>query len=143
MLICNLLIQKRLAWFSLHTTHLFIYLISYICMYMWLSYIYIHVCICLSLLFLFIYLFIYLFSGPHLQHMEVPRLVVESELQLPAFATATETWDPSCVYNLHHSSRQNTILNSLSEARDQTHIFMGTSQIHFHCATRELSVYCF
>ena len=35
---------------------------------------------------LFIYLFIYLcFLGPHLQHMEVPKLGVESELQLPAY----------------------------------------------------------
>ena len=32
---------------------------------------------------LFIYLFIYCFLGLHLQHMEVPRLGVESELQLP------------------------------------------------------------
>ena len=29
------------------------------------------------------------FLGLHLQHMEVPRLGVESELQLPAYATAT------------------------------------------------------
>ena len=35
--------------------------------------------------FLFIYFF---FSGPHLQHMEVPRLGVKSELQLPAYSTA-------------------------------------------------------
>ena len=35
--------------------------------------------------------FIYLvcFLGLHLQHMEVPRLGVESELQLPAYTTAT------------------------------------------------------
>ena len=35
------------------------------------------------------------FSGPHLQHMEVPRLGVTSELQLLASAitTATATWD--------------------------------------------------
>ena len=35
-------------------------------------------------------IFIYLcFLGPHLWHMKVPRLGVESELQLPAYATAT------------------------------------------------------
>ena len=41
---------------------------------------------------LFIYLFIYLFCflGLHLQHMEVPRLGVESELQLLATATAQQ-----------------------------------------------------
>ena len=33
--------------------------------------------------------------GPHWWHMEVPRLGVESELQLPAYATATR--DPSCI----------------------------------------------
>ena len=33
--------------------------------------------------------------------MEVPSLGVESELQLPAYATATAAQDPSCVYNLH------------------------------------------
>ena len=38
------------------------------------------------------YLFIYFFFlGPHLQHMEVSRLGVESELQLPAYTTATAT----------------------------------------------------
>ena len=48
----------------------------------------------------------YFFLGLYLQHMEVPRLGVESELQLPASATATETWDPSCICDLHHSTRQ-------------------------------------
>ena len=35
--------------------------------------------------------------------MEVPRLGVESELQLPAFTTATEMPDPSLTCNLHRS----------------------------------------
>ena len=51
--------------------------------------------------------------------MEVPRLGVESELQLPAYATATATWDPSCVCSLHCSSRQQWTLNPLSGARDR------------------------
>ena len=42
------------------------------------------------------YLLIYLgFLGPHPRHMEVPRLGVESELQLPASTTATATPDLS------------------------------------------------
>ena len=41
---------------------------------------------------LFIYLF-FVFLGPHLWHMDVPRLGVESELQLLATATGTATWD--------------------------------------------------
>ena len=44
---------------------------------------------CIALIILFIYLFIYLcFLGPHLRHMEVPRLGAESELQLPAYTAA-------------------------------------------------------
>jgi len=61
--------------------------------------------------------------------MEVPRLGVESELQLPAKATATATQDPSHIFDLHHSSRQRRILNPLSEARDQTHNLMVPSRI--------------
>ena len=33
--------------------------------------------------------------------MEVPRLGVKSEVQLPAYTTATVTWDPSLVCDLH------------------------------------------
>ena len=38
------------------------------------------------------------------QHMEVPRLGAGSELQLPAYTTATATPDSSCVCNLYHRS---------------------------------------
>ena len=68
-----------------------------------------------------------------MQHMEVPRLGVESELQLPAYTIATATRDPSCVCDLHHSSWQCWILNPLSEARDQTCNLMVPSWICFHC----------
>ena len=47
--------------------------------------------------------------------MEVSRPGVESEL--PTYTTATAMWDPSHVYNLHHSLWQRWILNPLSEAR--------------------------
>ena len=50
--------------------------------------------------------------------MEVPKLGIESELQLLAYITATATWDPGHVCDLHHSSRQWQIVNSLSEVRD-------------------------
>ena len=41
------------------------------------------------------YLFIFfVFLGPHLRHMEVPGLGVQSELQLPAYTAATATRDP-------------------------------------------------
>ena len=39
----------------------------------------------------FLYLFFFFFLGLHLQHMRVPRLGVESELQLLAYTTATAT----------------------------------------------------
>ena len=60
---------------------------------------------------------------------EVPRLGVESELQLPVYTTATATRDPSCICSLYHSSQQHQILNPLSEARDRTHILMVPSQV--------------
>ena len=45
------------------------------------------------------------FLGPHLQHVEVPRVGVESELQLLAYTTVTAMQNLSCVRNLHHSSQ--------------------------------------
>ena len=57
--------------------------------------------------------FFSVFLEPHPRHMEVPKLGVESELQLLAYttATATATWDPSCICDLHHSSWQRWILS--------------------------------
>ena len=52
--------------------------------------------------------------------MEVSSLGVESELQLPAYATATET--PDQCRNLQQ-------FQILSEARDQTHILLDTSWV--------------
>ena len=51
-------------------------------------------------------------------HMEVPRLRVKSELQLPACATAITTPDWSHVCDPHHSQWQHQVLNPLIEARD-------------------------
>ena len=39
--------------------------------------------------------FLFYFLGLTLQHVEVPRLGVELELQLLAYTTATAMWDPS------------------------------------------------
>ena len=61
--------------------------------------------------------------------MEVPRLGVKLELQLPAYVRATATQGPSRVYNLHHSSRQRWIVNPLSKVRDRTRNLMVPSQI--------------
>ena len=64
--------------------------------------------------------------------MEVPRLGVELELHLLAYATATATPDLSRICDLHDSSWQSQILNSLSGARNQTYILMDTSWVHYH-----------
>ena len=56
--------------------------------------------------------------------MEVPRLGVKLELQVPAYATAIETPDPSHVSDLQHSSQQGRIPDPVSEARDWTRILM-------------------
>ena len=59
--------------------------------------------------------------------MEVPRLEVESEMQLLAYTTAITMRDLSLVCSLHCSSWQCQILNPLTKARDQTHILMDPS----------------
>ena len=64
------------------------------------------------------YFFFFCFLGPHLQHMEVPRLGAKSELQLPTYTTATAKQDLSRIFDLHHSSWQHQILNPLSKVRD-------------------------
>ena len=61
--------------------------------------------------------------------MEVPRLGVESELHLLAYAIATATPDLSHICSLQHSLWQCQILNLLSKAWDQTQILMDTSQV--------------
>ena len=60
----------------------------------------------------------FFFLGLHLQHMEVPRLGVELDLQLLAYATAIATQNLSHICDLCHSSQQHWILNPLREARD-------------------------
>ena len=68
----------------------------------------------------FIYLFIilsFVFSGPPPRHMEVPRLGVKSELQLPVYTETTAIRDLSSVCDLHHSSPLRQILNPLSKPR--------------------------
>ena len=75
------------------------------------------------------------FLEPHLQHVEVPRLGVQSEFQLSAYTTATATCNPSHVCNLQHSSWRHQITNPLSEARDWTCVLMVPSWIRFCWAT--------
>ena len=53
-----------------------------------------------------------------MQHMEVTRLEVESELQLAAYTIAMSMPDLSHICSLYHSSEQHWILNLLNKARD-------------------------
>ena len=68
--------------------------------------------------------------------MEVPTLGVELELQQPSYVKASAMWNPIHIHDLHRSSWQHQIPNSLSKARDRTHLLTGTSHIRFHCTTR-------
>ena len=63
--------------------------------------------------------------------MEVPRLGVKLEVQLPAFAIAIATQELNLICDQHHSSQQRQILNPLSEARNGICILMDTSEIRF------------
>ena len=74
---------------------------------------------------------LFFFGGgsPHLQHMEVPRPGVKSELQL--LATATAMGVQSRVFGLYHKSRQCQFHNLLHEARKQTYVLMDTSRVHY------------
>ena len=96
--------------------------------------------------FFFSFLFFY-FLKLYPWHMEVPRLGVESELQMLAYITATAMWNLSQVCNPHWNWGQLWIHNPLSEARDGTGILMDTSWVRFCWATWELpldliSVHC-
>ena len=62
----------------------------------------------------------FVFLGPHLRHVDVPRLVVKSEPQVQ---------NPSCICNLYHSSQQCWVLKPLSKARDQTCVPMDASRV--------------
>ena len=56
---------------------------------------------------------------------------VESELQLPAYGTATAMQIQAASATSTTASRQHQILNLPRKARDQTCVLMDTSQIRF------------
>ena len=94
------------------------------------------------LFFFFFVFFFFFFSkeffllGLHPWHMEVLKPGVKSELQLPAYTTATATQDLSHICDLYHSSWQCQIVNPPIEARNRTCILMPTSRIHYRWAIK-------
>ena len=85
------------------------------------------------------FIFIFVFLGLYLWHMEFPRLKVQ--LELPAYPTATQ--DPRCIFDLHHSSWQQCILNPLSGARNQTHSWMLVGFLPVgHNGNCHFSIFC-
>ena len=71
----------------------------------------------MSIFFKFLPPSFYFFLRAHLPYMEVPRLGGELELQLPANATATATWDLSHLCDPHNKSRQHWILNPTDQGQ--------------------------
>ena len=73
------------------------------------------------LLLVFLFCFVFgVFLGLYPWRMEVPRLGVEPELQLPVSAIAMAKQDLSCFCDLHHGSQQHRILKPPSKARMET-----------------------
>ena len=75
-----------------------------------------------SLIYDFFFFFCSL--GLNLQHMKVPRIGVELELQLLAYTSVTAM----CLWPTPHLMAM-PILNPLSEARDRTHVLTDTSWV--------------
>ena len=71
------------------------------------------------------FFFFFVFLGLCPWHMEIPRLGVESEMQLLSYATATQGLSHVC--DLCQSVQQHQILHLLSKARDRSCILMDAS----------------
>ena len=82
----------------------------------------------------FLAFILFYFLEAHPWHMDVPRLGVRPELQLPVYTTATATQGPSHGCDPHHTSRQHWIPNPPSEAMNRNCILMDTSWAHLRCA---------
>ena len=73
--------------------------------------------------------FIFVFLGSHPQHMEVPRL--GDRIRVVAAGSHSNAGSKPHLRPIPQLTAT-PILNSLSEARDETCILMDASQIHFH-----------
>ena len=73
----------------------------------------------------------FFFKGLHLQHMEVPRLGVPSELQLLAYTRVMATQDPNCVCNLPQLT---AVPDPKPTERGQrlNQVLINASRVHWH-----------
>ena len=96
-------------------------------------------------LFGFFCFVLFFILGPHLRHMEVPRITATAmEWQPLACTTATAMPDLSHICNPCHRLQQCQILNPLTKARDRTCILMDTSWVlHPLSHNRNYQVVCF
>ena len=84
--------------------------------------------------FVFVFVFFCIFLAAPVAY-GASQARVKSEMKPMAYVTAIAMPNLRRICDLHHSSQQRQILKPLSEARDQTHILMDTSRIHFYSAT--------
>ena len=72
------------------------------------------------------------FLGLHPQHLEVPRLGVESDLYRLAYTTATATWDTSCVLRPTPQllATPDPYGYQLGKPKDWTHVLVDTSWVY-------------
>ena len=107
----------------------------------------IEILICISMLVsdiehLFMYLFFFSFLGQHLWHKEFPRLGVELEMKLPAYATATATWDLSHIYDLDTACSNTRSLTHWERAGIEPTSSWTLVGFLTHWATTELLMFC-
>ena len=103
-----------------------------LCVFMTLS----SLCLCFLSLSLFFFFLLFRVTPPSYGSSQA------SELQLLAHPTATAMQDSSHVCDLHHSSQQCWILNTLREwILVETPILMDTSRVHYCWATTETPVF--
>ena len=66
------------------------------------------------------FIIIFFLLGPCLQHRDITRLGVESELHLQAYARATAMPDLTCICDLEHGLWSRGLLNPPRRARGRT-----------------------
>ena len=111
-----------------------LFLIVVTIFYLFSSFYFNHLALEFSYLFSFSF-FLFSFLGPHLWHVEVPRLGVGATAVGLQHSYSNTASKPHLWSTLHLVARQ--ILNPLGKARDWTHIFMDTSWVCYCWAMTE------